>query len=127
MGNIGPDLVSVASLLSRSHRITLPPSLSDFNSGMAQYPVFESAMTGRAGLEGTWDDTEIARPANMLEIANQSEDELDRMRNAVFQREGLLLSVFTMLRAVPRRVLMLFKMNDLLRYVTSWYDQPAQH
>lgn len=74
-------------------------------------------MTGRAGLEGTWEgpDIDSNRPANMLEMANQSEEELERMRKAVFEREGLLLSVFSMLRVIPRRMLMLFKMNDLLR------------
>lgn len=74
-------------------------------------------MTGRAGLEGTWEGSDSDRPANMLEMANQTEEEVDRMRNAVFQREGLLLSLFSMLRVVPRRILMLFKMNDLLRHV----------
>ena len=72
-------------------------------------------MTGRAGLEGTWGDADANRPANLLEMDNQSEEELMRMRNAVFERESLLLNLFSMLRAVPRRILMLFKMNDLLR------------
>lgn len=51
----------------------------------------------------------------MLELSTRSNEELERMRNAVFEREGLLVSLFSMLRVVPRRVLMLFKMNDLLR------------
>ena len=72
-------------------------------------------MTGRAGLQGTWEDADPNRPANLLEMANQSEEELERMRSAVFEREGLVLSLFSMLRVVPRRILMLFKMNDLLR------------
>ncbi|KAF8313100.1 ABC1-domain-containing protein [Clavulina sp. PMI_390] len=83
------------------------------------YPIFESAVTGRAGLEGTWDDADANRPANMLELATQTEEEMARMRTAVFHREGLLLGLFTMLRSVPRRVLMLFKMNDLLRNLDS--------
>lgn len=37
------------------------------------------------------------------------------MRNAVVAKEGLLLSVFDILRNVPRRVLMVFKLNDLTR------------
>lgn len=72
-------------------------------------------MTGRAGLQGTWEGADADRPSNLLEIANQSQEELERMRNAVFEREGLLLSLFSMLRVVPRRILMLLKMNDLLR------------
>ena len=50
----------------------------------------------------------------MIELDVQSEDELESMRNA-FHREGLMISLFSMLRVIPRRVLMLFKMNDLLR------------
>ena len=76
------------------------------------------------GLEGSWDDAAEGAPprgASMLELSAQSEEELERMRNAVFEREGLLVSLFSMLRVVPRRVLMLFKMNDLLRSVPAHY------
>ncbi|KAF8319580.1 ABC1 family-domain-containing protein [Cantharellus anzutake] len=88
------------------------------NIGPDLYPIFESSITGRPGLEGTWEDAPegvSARPRSMLELSTQSEEELERMRGAVLEREGLLVSVFSMLRVVPRAVLMLFKMNDLLR------------
>ena len=51
----------------------------------------------------------------MLELMPQTEEEMEAIRNAVITREGLLLSVFNVLRRVPRRVLMVFKLNDLTR------------
>ncbi len=50
----------------------------------------------------------------------QSEEEMEAIRNAVVQREGLLMSVFDILRRVPRRLLMLLKLNDLVRYVCRY-------
>jgi len=52
----------------------------------------------------------------MLEQVSQTEQEVEALRNAVMTKEGLLLSVFDILRNVPRRVLMVFKLNDLTRY-----------
>lgn len=57
------------------------------------------------------------RASSMMDLMPQTEEEMEAMRNAVVTREGLLLSVFTILRKVPRRVLMVFKLNDLTRYV----------
>lgn len=51
----------------------------------------------------------------MVEMMPQSEEEMDAIRNAVIEREGLLVSVFDLLRRVPRRVLMVLKLNDLTR------------
>ena len=48
----------------------------------------------------------------------QTEQEKDIIRNAV-AHEGLLLSLLDVLRRVPRRVLMVLKLNDLTRY--EWY------
>jgi aarF domain-containing kinase len=45
----------------------------------------------------------------------QTTEELEMIRNSVLQREGMLQSVFDVLRRVPRRVLMLLKLNDLTR------------
>ena len=50
----------------------------------------------------------------------QTEEEMEAIRNAVVQREGLLLSVFDLLRRVPRRLLMLLKLNDLVRWVRTF-------
>ena len=85
-----------------------------------QYPVFESAITGRAALEGTWDDNpssqSYAKSSSMLSLLPQSEAEKHAMRTAVVTREGLLVSVLDVLRRVPRRVLMVLKVNDLTRW-----------
>ena len=83
-----------------------------------QYPVFETAITGRAGLEGTWDD-DTGRPSSLVDMMPQTEEEMEVIRNAVIEREGLLVSVFDLLRRIPRRVLMLLKLNDLVRSVHS--------
>ena len=74
---------------------------------------------GRAGLEGAWDDdpddVTFKRPKSLVDMMPQSEEEMEAIRNAVVQREGLLMSVFDILRRVPRRLLMLLKLNDLVR------------
>lgn len=48
-------------------------------------------------------------------MAPQSAEEMEAIRDAVYNREGLLMSVLDVLRRVPRRVLMVFKLNDLTR------------
>ncbi|OSD01357.1 ABC1-domain-containing protein [Trametes coccinea BRFM310] len=86
------------------------------------YPVFEAAITGRAALEGSWEDIahddgpkDVPRAKSMIDLSAQTEEEMEAIRNAVIQKEGLLLSVFDVLRRVPRRVLMVLKLNDLTR------------
>jgi hypothetical protein len=64
------------------------------------------------------------RASSITEMASQSEEELDAIRNAVIASEGLLLSVFDVLRRVPRRVLMVLKLNDLTRCM--WFPFLAQ-
>lgn len=80
---------------------------------------FGTFPTGRAGLEGTWDADEeqstLKRPSSMVEMTPQTEEEMEAIRSAVINREGLLMSVFDLLRRVPRRVLMVLKLNDLTR------------
>lgn len=96
------------------------------NIGPDLYPVFEAALTGRAGLEGTWDGPEEEEPEKekegtfrrakgLMDIMPQTEEEKEAIRDAVLSREGLLVSVFDVLRRVPRRVLMVMKLNDLTR------------
>lgn len=85
--------------------------------------MFEAAITGRAVLEETANDLEFnpadavgfKRGRSMMELSNQSKEELEAIRAAVAQREGLLLDVLGVLRRVPRRVLMVLKLNDLTR------------
>ncbi len=55
------------------------------------------------------------REGSIIDLRKQTEAELEAIRNAVVQREGLLLDVFDVLRRVPRRVLMVLKLNDLTR------------
>ncbi|KAG7098565.1 hypothetical protein E1B28_000498 [Marasmius oreades] len=90
------------------------------NIGPDLYPVFEAAITGRAALEGTWDAAESSqetyqKASGMLSATRQSEEEMEAIRYAVANRKGLLVSVFDVLRRVPRRVLMVLKLNDLTR------------
>jgi aarF domain-containing kinase len=56
------------------------------------------------------------RASSVMDQLPQTEEEVEAMRNAVLAKEGLLISVFDILRNVPRRVLMVFKLNDLTRY-----------
>lgn len=73
---------------------------------------------GRAGLEGAWDSEATPnrkRASSMFDLTPQTEEEMEIIRTAVIQKEGLLLSVFDLLRRVPRRLLMLLKLNDLVR------------
>ena len=86
---------------------------------------------GRAALEGTWEDdpslggqseSTFKRASSMIDMMPQSEEEMEAIRNAVVNREGLLLSVFDVLRRVPRRVLMVLKLNDLTRLVALLPD-----
>ncbi|KAH9839449.1 ABC1-domain-containing protein [Rhodofomes roseus] len=86
------------------------------------YPVFEAALTGRAALDEAWTGTEdplsgtkVRRATSMIDLTAQTEEEMEIIRLAVVEKEGLLLSVFDVLRRVPRRVLMVLKLNDLTR------------
>ena len=82
--------------------------------------MFESAITGRAGLEGTWDEKDhstFKRASGMMDIKPQTQEEMDVIRDAVLHGENLILSIFDVLRRVPRRVLMVLKLNDLTRSV----------
>ncbi|KAI0699217.1 ABC1-domain-containing protein [Cytidiella melzeri] len=85
------------------------------------YPVFEAAITGRAILDESLDDAvpsgkeRFKRGRSIIHLEKQTEDEVEAIRNAVVQREGLILDVFSVLRRVPKRVLMVLKLNDLTR------------
>jgi aarF domain-containing kinase len=67
----------------------------------------------------TESESTFKRASSMLEQLPQTEQELEALRDAVMTKEGLLISVFDILRKVPRRVLMAFKLNDLTRYHLS--------
>ena len=54
----------------------------------------------------------MKRLIGLVDISPQTEEEMEAIRKSVIQKEGLLISVFDVLRRVPRRVLMLLKLND---------------
>ena len=67
------------------------------------------------------------RASNMLDQLPQTDQEVEALRNAVMTKEGLLLSVFDILRKVPRRVLMVFKLNDLTRFEILFANKPIDN
>ncbi|KAJ7770216.1 ABC1-domain-containing protein [Mycena maculata] len=89
------------------------------NIGPNLYPVFEAALTGRAALEGSWDGPErpqgFRRGSGLIDMTPQSEQEKEAIRDAVMSQDGVLMSVLDVLRRVPRRILMILKLNDLTR------------
>ncbi|TFK26455.1 atypical/ABC1/ABC1-B protein kinase [Coprinopsis marcescibilis] len=91
------------------------------NVGPDLYPVFEAALTGRAALEGSWEEVEgetYKRASSMIDVSTQSaEQEIEAIRSAVSNTDGLILSVFDVLRRIPRRVIMVLKLNDLTRHL----------
>ena len=104
------------------------------NVGDDLYPVFEAALTGtspfypfvppiylesgRAHMDDTLEDSPgpgFKRRSSLVELSPQSPAEIEAIRSAVVNTEGLLVSVFDVLRRVPRRVLMVLKLNELTR------------
>ncbi|KAI0035885.1 ABC1-domain-containing protein [Vararia minispora EC-137] len=92
------------------------------NIGPDKYWIFETALTGRANMSDTAASppsstahADISRASSLLEHGPISTAEIEAIRTAVTTREGLLFEVLEMLRGVPRRVLMVFKLNDLTR------------
>lgn len=84
------------------------------NIGPDLFPIFEAAITGRAGLsdrdvdesgglKGTLD-------GSLMGLATQTPEEAQRLRNA-FMQEGMISSIFELLRKVPRRLLMILKIK----------------
>ncbi|KAH7108154.1 ABC1-domain-containing protein [Auriculariales sp. MPI-PUGE-AT-0066] len=88
------------------------------------YPIFQTAITGRAALEGAWGSSDagtsnaVIRAGSLLELKAQSAAEKEAIRAAVLQ-DGLIVGVFAMLRHLPRRVVMILKLNDLVRNLDS--------
>ncbi|KAG1732224.1 ABC1 family-domain-containing protein [Suillus paluster] len=97
------------------------------------YPIFEVAITGKPSAladvslfnifhqAGTFEDdepkTNIRRATGMLDMTSQTEEEMELIRNTVANREDILVSVLDVLRRLPRRVLMVMKLNDLARHL----------
>ena len=88
--------------------------------------MFESAITGRIALKDSWEDeydSSLDRATSVITMTRQTDDERAAIRNAVVQREGVLISVFDILRRIPRRVLMVLKLNDLTRQAKAVYSR----
>ncbi|KAK0570015.1 hypothetical protein OC861_000322 [Tilletia horrida] len=93
------------------------------NIGDDLYPILESAITGRAGLVGSDPNNPNGvkggtRASSILEQqggAGMTKDEQEHIRQTVMQKEGLFLDILQMLRTVPRPMLMILKLNDLIR------------
>ncbi|PWN49959.1 ABC1-domain-containing protein [Violaceomyces palustris] len=87
------------------------------------YPILESAITGRAGLEGSDPNNPLGikdrnRASSLLDMeggSSMSDEEQEHIRKTVMEKEGLFLSILELLRRVPRRMLMVLKLNDLTR------------
>ncbi|KAH9963906.1 ABC1-domain-containing protein [Russula dissimulans] len=122
------SLISPASPENNADRRKYAQLVGNVDSD--QYPIFEAALTGRASMGDTPDDprpekeseSTFKRASSMLDQLPQTEQELEALRDAVMMEEGLLISVFDILRKVPRRVLMVFKLNDLTRYLNRSLD-----
>jgi len=70
--------------------------------------------------EGSFEENDapnsnIRRASGMLDMTSQTEEEMELIRNTVVNRDDILVSVLDVLRRLPRRVLMVMKLNDLAR------------
>lgn len=73
---------------------------------------------GRAILDDLPEDPPNLAPkqrSSLVELSPQTPAEIEAIRDAVINKEGLLVSLFDVLRRVPRRVLMVLKLNELTR------------
>ncbi|EFI28146.1 atypical/ABC1/ABC1-B protein kinase [Coprinopsis cinerea okayama7 len=108
------SLISAASPTVIAERKRLAQLVG--NVGPDLYPIFEAALTGRAALEGSFEDgkdVSFKRGSSMIDTTSRAE--IEAVRHAVANTDGLILSVFDVLRRVPRRILMVLKLNDLTR------------
>ena len=70
---------------------------------MREYPILESAITGRINMaDASQSDNISGRPSSLLDEANMDVKDLNRLRNAMLEREGLIPAIFELLRNVPR-------------------------
>ncbi|WVN87264.1 uncharacterized protein L203_102441 [Cryptococcus depauperatus CBS 7841] len=82
------------------------------------YPILESAITGQINMandSNTNDFTNDLRPTSLLDSRTFDKDQIKKLRIAMLERDGLIISIFELLRVVPRRMLMILKLSDLQR------------
>ncbi|GAA5938003.1 hypothetical protein JCM3775_002427 [Rhodotorula graminis] len=77
------------------------------------YVLFVTAISGRAAVDGV--DADGTGRQSMLEMGANTDEEKKKVRKAMVQQEGLLPQLFALLRTMPRKLVMLFKVNDLNR------------
>ncbi|KAG8848428.1 hypothetical protein FRB96_001214 [Tulasnella sp. 330] len=114
------SLIAPASAQTQADRRKYAGLVGNISPEM--YPVFEAAITGRAAMNGSEFDADSPntgsswrRANSMLDALPQSEEELEAIRRAVMEKEGLIPMLFDIMRRMPRRVLMILKLNDLTR------------
>lgn len=78
------------------------------------YVLFVTAISGRAAVEGVSEDGTGRQ--SMLEMGANTDEEKKKVRTAMVQQEGLLPQLFKLLRTMPRKLVMLFKVRRLF----SW-------
>ena len=69
-----------------------------------QYPILESAITGRINMsDPTNPDDELiaSRPTSLLDAKHMNDQDMGKLRAAVMERDGLIVSIFELLRTVP--------------------------
>ncbi|ORX34080.1 ABC1 family-domain-containing protein [Kockovaella imperatae] len=82
------------------------------------YPILESAITGRINMSDAGNEHDSmagSRPSSLLDEKHMDDKEIAKLRAAVMERDGLIVSIFELLRTVPRRLLMILKLSDLQR------------
>jgi aarF domain-containing kinase len=82
---------SVKTTLERKKWAKLVGNIDD-----DMYPILESAITGQMNMAEAGD----GGPSSLLDSG--SDDNVRKLRNAMMEREGLVLSIFELLRTVPR-------------------------
>lgn len=75
------------------------------------YPIFQAAITGRAALDDPYGSRGQGVKGSVMEFAENTPEEMKRMRHTIVAQEGLMQSVFDLLRRVPRRMLMVLKVK----------------
>ncbi|WWD07443.1 hypothetical protein V865_005542 [Kwoniella europaea PYCC6329] len=84
------------------------------------YPFLESAITGQINMADETNDPTYgsgSRPTSLLELGtgSMSDDQVGKLRAAMMERDDLIVSIFELLRTVPKRLLMILKLSDLQR------------
>ena len=79
------------------------------------------AVTGRASIDGTDEQGNAKKKQfSMMEMEPQTPEEAKMIRQAVVA-DGFILSIFDLLRRLPKRLLMVLKLKSVLVFVQ--YEQ----